>query len=468
MNRSWTISKTETLYFSAFSIVVIGCFILPPIIEMILCLAFIVYAAVYDNTLIAKKRVFSAIIFLFPIILSCIQNIYLGLAVNRLSSMELQVLLTMNILIAFFASFFHVIATGKIRECSWCLICIAFTIIYSLIGLFFKKPPVTSFLSSLRNIIAPFIFFYYAYVFGKKINRTKVRNIYIKIIAFVVMFGFVEYLSGGRIWNIFNVADLWNLKGITIGLKPGEYPPNWYASETILGRIHLQRMVSCFADPVNLGSFLFAAFTITWYYKKRILMGLIVLCCILTISKGALLGFLIFAVVYLWYKDKSRMLAFASCGLGLCVGLYVLFVGRNASAGLHFMMFVRSLSIPLRQPLGMGVGTLGVIAGVTSGYQVSEAVVETGIGVVIAQLGVVGVLLYIILFAKMIKIPRVKYKGDKRAKILLYTLIISFFANAMFNEVALSPNSCGIYFIELGLFDVLASPKLNVFKNIME
>lgn len=38
--------------------------------------------------------------------------------------------------------------------------------------------------------------------------------------------------------------------------------------------------------------------------------------------------------------------------------------------------------------------------------------------------------------------------------ILLYSLIIGFFANAMFNEVALSPNSCGIYFIVIGIMTV--------------
>lgn len=43
------------------------------------------------------------------------------------------------------------------------------------------------------------------------------------------------------------------------------------------------------------------------------------------------------------------------------------------------------------------------------------------------------------------QIAKVNYK--------YYTILFSFILNALFNEVALSPNSCALYFIELAYCD---------------
>ena len=70
---------------------------------------------------------------------------------------------------------------------------------------------------------------------------------------------------------------------------------------------------------------------------------------------------------------------------------------------------------------------------------------------IIAQTGIVGLGVYIMFFTNLLRTPRKLGGGTDRVKTLYYTLIISFFANAAFNEVALSPNSCVLYFLIIGL-----------------
>ena len=214
----------------------------------------------------------------------------------------------------------------------------------------------------------------------------------------------------------------------------------------------MRRMASSFADPVNLGTFLFAAFMIAWYKREKILMSALLICMILTMSKGALLGLLVFIVVVMWEKKGSRSIT------PLIIALVILFSGwfigfsKSSSTGslmVHLNGFLNALRGFVDHPFGFGLGNVGVLARVLGSTMVGNGVVETGIGMIIAQLGIVGIIVYGVFFAKLWTEP-LKWNGfHGRERTLYYSLLISFIANAMFNEVALSPNSCGLYFISL-------------------
>lgn len=439
------ITKKQAIFICSYLVLIAGCFVLPSVVEIVFCGLFIIFATVLGNNAMTRNSKVVNLFLIFPVILSCIQNLYLGLAVNHLSSMELQILLSVNVVLAFAWPLVVYLNKGKINASNWCLNVIILLIIFSVCSLFIHPVRITSFISCLRNILAPFIFLLFGITFGTKTNLYTFKKYIIPVIWFVVLFGFFEYIFKDYIWSFFHISELWNLKGIATAT--GEFPSNWYASEVILGRQYMIRMVSSFADPVNFGTFLFAAFLLCWYFNKKLLMVLVLICCALTISKGALLGLLIFFVIYLYFKDKTKILTCYSLALGLIIGIAMLKFGAGSSTGLHVLMFIRSLTVPFSYPLGMGVGSVGVLAGVTGGGA-DFYIMETGIGVVIAQLGVVGITAYVFLFLKLIRIPCGMGKNEK---ILLYSLILSFFANAMFNEVALSPNSCGIYFIVIGM-----------------
>lgn len=441
------VSKSQLWFWMLYILLILGCFVLPPVLEIAFEFVFIMYAVVSTrNAMIRGNTNYVTMILLFPVFLSIVQNIYLGAAAYKLNSTELQMMLTLNVMLAFLIPLFILLLDRKIKHYAWCVASIILIIFVSLISLV-NLTPFTSYLSSLRNILAPFVFFYFGVVLAQKVEKSKFFKISNFLIIFVISFGLIEYFIGNSLWLSLNVTKLWNLKGIK---TPNLIPANWFASEVIMGMSYLRRMVSSFADPVNLGTFLFWAFMICWYQKKKLLAVLVVICSILTISKGALLGYLIFLVVYMWYRDNSKILTMISILAVIVFAIEFMQFGSTSSAGLHFRMFFRALKVPLSHPFGTGVGSSGVLASVVNGGIANTSVMETGIGMVIVQLGIIGIVTYLLLFTKLFKYGHNRLT-NKKVKIIFFTLLFSIFTNAMFNEVALSPNSCGVYFLTLGV-----------------
>jgi hypothetical protein len=68
---------------------------------------------------------------------------------------------------------------------------------------------------------------------------------------------------------------------------------------------------------------------------------------------------------------------------------------------------------------------------------------------VIGQLGVLGLIIFILLFVALTKIGL--SISDVREKVLALSLTFAYLTNFLFNEVALSPNSAAPYFVVIGL-----------------
>ncbi|HFR3751148.1 TPA: polymerase, partial [Streptococcus suis] len=293
------------------------------------------------------------------------------------------------------------------------------------------------------------IFFFSVYSF-KNIDLNRVYKYFSLIIFVILIFGVIEYVVGNSIWSSLNIKQLWALKGMPIENRI--VPGNWYSSELVGGN-QLRRMVSTFADPVNLGSFLFAAYMFAWYFDKKILQIGLLISFVLSVSKGAFLSFLVFVIIYSWIKDRTKI--FGIFGLVISTiagGIFYLFSQSSSygSMNAHIDGFLSALSVPIHYPFGMGVGSVGVLASkLGSDAALSSEVLETGIGMIIAQLGFVGALIYATFFIILSSFGK-KFK-EKNDKIMWFTLLYGFLANAMFNEVALSPNSCAFYFIMLGM-----------------
>ncbi|MBT0904034.1 polymerase [Streptococcus infantarius subsp. infantarius] len=423
----------------------------PPIVSLIFALLFITVVSYLNTTSIfsgnAKANSFFAA---FPVIISCFQNLYLGLAANRLNTITLQVMLTIGIAIVAFTLFLGITLKKFVKsEFNWLLFCIFEILFQSIFLSLFYPTSFAAYLSSLRNILAPLLILLYSVYSFKKIDVSLFYKLIFNTSIIVILFGFVEYLIGNNLWISLNITKLWELKGMP--LKGILVPGNWYSSEMIGGN-QLRRMVSSFADPVNLGSYLFVAFMLAWYRRKRILQFLLFFSFLLCVSKGAFLSFLVFIVVYSWINDKNKILAILGMVISLSAGVLFYIFSQNSSSGsmnAHINGFLSALTMPLKYPLGMGAGNVGVLASkLGSTTALNSSVLETGIGMVISQFGFIGALIYTYFFGKLLLIG--KGIGGRRDKILWYTLILGFLANAMFNEVALSPNSCSLYFLTLG------------------
>lgn len=386
-----------------------------------------------------------------PVLISATQNIYMGIIAPYVTSMQLQVMIVLNFLFAvmlcLFVYFIQPELMNKkiVKNTVWVLV---FTVGYSLATIvLFHADPMSGF-ASLRNILNPIMFFLLGLI-TYKVTILKRFLKYVSYIAlFVFLFGVYERFINPDVWTTLNLADLWTKKGLPVNPVSG-LPLNYYSSESI-GGIQMRRMVSSFADPVNLGTFLFFGFMAAWYLKKYLLALLMVVATALTISKGALLGLFVFLVV--WAKNYTPKAVFVL--ITLCAGVAGAgFIGytmmhSTMSTLMHMTGFFSAfLELP-HHPLGRGLGNIGVLAGLYS-QGAESGITESGFGMVIGQLGIVGIVLYFVFFKSIYK--NIGFVEDEREKVLGYSLFLAITLNIAFNEVALSPNSSAVYFIALGL-----------------
>lgn len=456
------INKDKFIIWVGYIAVILSCMVLPGSVSMILAILITLFIAVIGSNAAAHKSgKTTSLLLALPVIISAIQNVYLAIGAKHFSSQSIQVVLSMHYLLICTVIFLN---AKKINRICSDIVIIFLLIIFQAFCLFIVyTASVVAVIASLRNITACLLFYMYSRLLGRLCDIDDYYK-YIRAITLLVAFGgVIDIAVGTQMWQRLGITQLWNLKGIATNIAG--IPPNWYSSEQIAGNI-LRRMVSTFADPVNLGTFLFSAFMISWYKKWNFLSVFILICMLLTVSKGALLGGLIFIVIYIWTKKKTRVLLPAIVICALVVGIeFVQFSSSNSSGSLmaHVTGFLSSFSVLVSNPFGLGVGNVGVLSGLFNASLANTAVSETGIGMIIAQLGIPGLILYISFFYKLIRNGlNIKKNESERTAILYLTLVLSFLANAMFNEVALSPNSCGLYFIQLGIIDSKIKQKARI------
>lgn len=444
-------SNNQFIFLPILLYVLIFCFIclcFSGNIQLILQLFIFCIFCLYCFNIIDKRNELSLIL-VYPVFLSVFQNIWLGLIINRLTTFNLQIYLSFNILFVALTLLYSLFRFRFDKATAFYMLLLVALIFYSFILLCFYPVNLTSWTASLRNIITPILYLSLGLVLGKRCSKNRLINSYLCIGIVVILFGLFEIFIDGNIWLKLNVAKLWTMKGIL----PSEYgfPANFYSSESFFGVDFIKRMSSTFADPVNLGTFLLCIVLIAVYKNKKLTVVLSLLCCALTISKGALLGILISVLVWVFFKSKSKALVAGMFVVTAGIGILFLIYSKNNSTGsvfVHLSGFFSSFKSLIMFPFGLGCGNVGVLSTIFATSQ-NEFIIESGMGAIIGELGIIGLIIYISFFVYLLR--QCWMCKNLQSKILSISLVLSIFANIMFNEVALSPNSCGIYFILVGL-----------------
>ena len=216
--------------------------------------------------------------------------------------------------------------------------------------------------------------------------------------------------------------------------------------------LRIRRMASTFADPVNLGAFLLAVFLVSWHRGKGIICVLMAIGMLLTVSKGAWLGMSVFFCVYAyfyWPKPAFYMMLGVSGLIGFVFLIYAYKTSAN-SVFLHISGLTAAFRGLIKHPLGSGLGSNSVLAKQFSGFSSNAEVTETGLGMVISQLGIFGLIIYVVYFKKLIDTSL--HIENKKDAVLVLSLLLSVILNIFFNEVALSPNTCAVYFLITGYY----------------
>lgn len=404
---------------------------------------------------LGMKRPDISIFLIVPTVISASQNVYLSFVAEYVDGAELQLVVIVNFI---YSAALYIVLLSKedpsadpartqlYRKVTFYL---AVLMGYGLLTVvLFRTEPMAA-LASARNIMAPLLFF----LVGIHASRLARLHSYLRYLVWLgvlaVGFGFLEANTPG-FWQSIGLPTLWENKGIPVSPGTG-LPPNFYASEQIDGQF-IRRMVGPFADPVNFGTFLFSVFMAAWFLKSRIAVLLVIVASGLAVSKGALLGMLVWFAFWTRYF-ASRTIHFIAIIMAAGAGLSFYVFTLDSSTGsttAHVNGFLAAFVELPAHPLGRGMGGTGVLAGLFSeGAESTSAITESGIGMILGQLGVVGLVTYVAFFVVLAKYTR--RIRDRRHKLLAAGILGGFILNAAFNEVALSPNSSGTYFIILGL-----------------
>jgi hypothetical protein len=405
---------------------------------------------------LAERKAEISFFLIIPTVMSATQNVYLTTVADALDSGRLQFAIILNFLFSV-ALYVVLIATKKpssghalrklIKAVTTCL---AILVLYGAATVVLFQHDLVAAAASSRNIVAPFLFLLiglHASVWAK--HAVYLR--YLVMLGFVaVVFGFIE-ANTPDFWQSLDLRSLWEKKGISVQQDSG-LPKNFFASEQVVPGEFLRRMAGPFADPVNFGTFLFAVFMAAWYLRGLLCQIATVAAMVLAVSKGALLGLIVFFAFWTRYyaSRTSHLIALVLLAAG-AYNFYLFTVSSSTgSTAAHIGGFTAAFVEFPQHPLGRGLGSSGVLAGLFSeGSESTSAVTESGLGMVIGQLGIVGLAVYLVFFFQLSKyVLQIKNLRDKT---LAAGLLGGFLLNAAFNEVALSPNSAAPYFIILGL-----------------
>jgi hypothetical protein len=158
-----------------------------------------------------------------------------------------------------------------------------------------------------------------------------------------------------------------------------------------------------------------------------------------------LLGLLIFLTVWAYHFGSRFLFA---CGAVAAITLGAGLVGytllhSTQSLLTHVHGLVAAITSLPAHPFGRGLGGVGVLA------EGSDDIRESGLGLIIGQLGLLAFVLFGTFFAAIQK--RLGEVAEVRERVLVAVLFYAIFFNIAFNEVALSPNSCAGYFLLIGI-----------------
>lgn len=233
-------------------------------------------------------------------------------------------------------------------------------------------------------------------------------------------------------------------------LPYGEYPSSWWTS---IGSLSFNRLVGFFPDPIIAGYF-FSFLTIISWLKKHyfvFLVGLVLL--FLSFSKGAWIYSFSFVIVYATLCLKSRLFWVVV----LTIALVQIAVANmfHSSAYIHYLGFVGAIESVLMAPakaifgFGLGVGgNLEVFSGGGEDWSRAASLktgAESGVGVIIYQLGFLGLLIYVwmINVLKNILYKRYLVSGEKEF-LAIIAMVGSMVANSFLQENCINASLLGL------------------------
>ncbi|HCH83214.1 MAG TPA: hypothetical protein DE316_09055 [Eubacterium sp.] len=416
-------------------------------IWLLICIYYIPYSIIYKNLKSLK----------FVTVALTLQNIMSLFACNSLPGYVVSFIILYKEIILWGTVIWTLIIRQKIRKNNFSAICFVF---YLVLSMFRGNVDIYTKFVCFRQLMTPVILILY----GRCLNISQDEKVdFLKFIinmgVFQAIFGIVEeFILGDKFWLALNISSLFKAKGFSRWVIAG-MPGNYYSADfySIIGR-SVRRLVGITTDPLLTAHFLAFCIVILLFLdvdkknKKIFKIVLLSIATFLTLSKGAILIVAISFLYKVWIKNRKVaifLIVFAITGL---VGIIQSNILRTVSIHLAGLTTAaESISI-----IGGGIGTSGNLASLGGKSTTSG---ESFFGMILGQLGIIGLLLFIWMIKRMTKLL-----FAEKNKIYVYAIIayiIAITIEAIVSESAINFVGSGVAFIALGIFSV----RKNVNKN---
>lgn len=146
-------NKERFILFAILALCIFSCLILPGMITMLLSVLAMGYMAVAEkNALVKKNKITNSLFLVIPVFFSAFQNVYLAIGVNHQSSLSLQIMLSLHILLIMMM----IILNSKLvfSKIPNVLLLLLVLLAYGLVMYVAYPAPITSLISASRNIIS--------------------------------------------------------------------------------------------------------------------------------------------------------------------------------------------------------------------------------------------------------------------------------------------------------------------------
>lgn len=291
-------------------------------------------------------------------------------------------------------------------------------------------------------------------------DMTEYLKFVVRLGLFQALFGFAElFILGDRFWLSINISKLFETKGFTRWALDG-LPGNYYSADFyhIIGK-SIRRLVGITTDPLLTAHYLALCVIILLFtkvesnellrYIEIIAMSIAIL---LTISKGAILIIGIAYTYKLWIYN--RKLSYFAIGAVIAGVFVVIRSNLFRTVAIHMSGFSTGLSdLSL---FGGGLGTAGNLASLSGSSSTSG---ESFFGMILGQMGIIGLVLFIWMVYKMNK--SIVRKKHSRHVYAIAAYVLAVMVEAIVSESAINFVGSGCAFIILGFFSILKISRNN-------
>ena len=212
----------------------------------------------------------------------------------------------------------------------------------------------------------------------------------------------------------------------------------------------MRRMISFSLEPTTFAAFMLFCFTIFYYYNKFSLALIALLFGSLTLSKLFIIGtVMVFLQRLLNLYSKTYLYLGTFLLLYISRHIYLLTFNVHGSFS-HLKGFYTGFELLKEQPLGFGLGVAGNRGSQYISTMNGDFGGESGLGNVLAQIGVLGLFylfIILILYTRILKSKNL----DKKNKNLNLSLITQYLLNFYLSASSLGMLSFYFIFAHLGL-----------------